>query len=266
MVLDSKIASVREALGIGDLHDWADHTPREILSIEGVGPVTLDHIRLYLSGHETTLKNDGTPAYWKKNLGSLRMAQQMSSADQLEAAPFTVLVDSMEQQPFSFENLTGPTGKPVAVPTKWKALGIREGRYYQPMGDYSIEGFESLIHLERKSVTDCQSTVLAFGGRRERFEHQLAVFDGLPWSAVIVEGTLADVVRTVQAHGKKPVEELRKIVFHTLMAWQMDYRTPWFFCESRRMAETVAWRTMVRFWQKSREKDRQSRKQEMGIQ
>ena len=76
MVLDSKIAAVREAYSLRDLHDWQDVTPHQVMAIDGVGPVTLDHIRLYLAGHNITLKNDATPTYWKKNLTTLRIAQQ----------------------------------------------------------------------------------------------------------------------------------------------------------------------------------------------
>lgn len=263
-MFESKLTALRQALNVGEnFTSWQEITPRQVLSVEGIGPATLDQLRHWLAQNGLTLKNDGTPTYWLKNLANIRAGQQAAdtAATRLEVAPFTVLVDSMEQQPFCFHGMLGPFGRPCEVPTKWKALGIRDGRYYQPMGDYSIEGCESLIHLERKSVADCQSTVLGFGGRRERFEHELSVLSGLPWSAVIVEGTLAEVVRTVEARGNKPVEDVRKTLFHTLLAWQQDFRTPWFFCESRRMAETVAWRTMVRFWQKLREKDRQSRKE-----
>lgn len=259
MSTDSKITRLADELNVCEFADWQNVTPRQVLSVAGIGPAALDQLRHHLAQHGLTLKNDGTPAYWQKNLANIRAGQEEADATRLDVAPFTVLVDSMEQQPFCFHGMQGPFGKPCEVPTKWKALGIRDGRFYQPMGDYSILGCESLIHLERKSVADCQSTVLGFGGRRERFEHELEVLSGLPWSAVIVEGTLAEVVRTVEAHGSKPVEHVRKTLFHTLLAWQQDFRTPWFFCESRRMAETVAWRTMVRFWQKLREKDRQSR-------
>lgn len=263
MVLDSKINAIRQAYDIRDLHQWQDITPYQVLMVDGVGPVTLDHLRLYLAGHDTTLKNDATPAYWRKNLASIRVAQQISNQDRVDVAPFTVLVDSMEQQPFTFQGLLGPHGREVAVECKWKALGIRDGRYYQPMGDYSIEGFESMIHIERKSVEDCQATVMAFGGRRERFEYQLDVFQGLPCSAVVVEGSMGQVVSTAKSFGEKSDAEVKKIVCHSLMAWQQDYRVPWYFCDSRRMAEYITWRVMLRFWQKLREKERQARKKQL---
>lgn len=259
MVLDSKIAAVRDAYGVRDLHDWQDITPHQVMAIDGVGPVTLDHLRLYLAGHDTTLKNDATPSYWKKNLTALRIAQQVADNDNTDVAPFTVLVDSMEQEPFEFAGLKSDAGRAVVVPTAWRSLGIRDGRFYQPMGDYSIDGYESVFHLERKSIEDCHGTILAFGGRRERFEHELQVLAGLPWSAVIVEGTLSQVVRSIKQRGEKPVEELRKIVYHSVIAYQQDYRVPWYFCESRRMAEVTAFRLMVRFWRKMKELKRKER-------
>ncbi len=145
MVLDSKINAVREVYSIRDLHDWQDITPLQVMAVDGVGVVTLDHIRMYLASHNTTPKNDATPNYWKKNLSQIRIAQQISDSDQVDVAPFRVLVDTMEQEPFNFDGLTNDAGRSVVVPTEWKALGIRDGRFYQPMGDYSLEGYESIF-------------------------------------------------------------------------------------------------------------------------
>ena len=67
------------------------------------------------------------------------------------------------------------------------------------------------------------------------------------------------MVRSIEPHGEKPVEDLRKIVYHSVIAYQQDYRVPWYFCESRRMAEVTAFRLMMRFWRKMKDQKRKER-------
>ena len=61
MVLDTKILTVRQAFNIESLADWSRVAPDDVLSLDGIGPATLDHIRLYLAGNGQTLKDDRTP-------------------------------------------------------------------------------------------------------------------------------------------------------------------------------------------------------------
>ena len=65
--------------------------------------------------------------------------------------PFTVVVDSREQNPLDFGSW----------PTITKAL---------PTGDYSVAGIETLIAIERKSLSDL---VGSFTGGRDRFEREM---------------------------------------------------------------------------------------------
>lgn len=259
-MFDKRIAEMQQRFDIKSFEDWQQITPLQISSIHGVGSVTLDHIRLYLAQHECTLKNDATPAFWKKNLRSLRIGNRLADSDRHDVCPFTVLVDSMEQIPFTFEKIKGDSdqgGRQLFVPVKRKALGFQDGRFYQPMGDYSIEGQEGNVHIERKSISDCQSTVLGYGGRRERFERELEILAGLPCSAVVVEGTFANVVITVQQQGKKTVGELRTNLHRSIIGLQQRYRVPWYFCDSRGMAEDTTFRILMRYWRKERQAAKQ---------
>jgi ERCC4-type nuclease len=82
------------------------------------------------------------------------------------------VVDSREQRPYSFTS----AGSVV------KAL---------PAGDYSLEGFEEKIAIERKSLSDYISSVVH---NRRRFEAELQKLTGYEYAWVVVEGSLVDVL------------------------------------------------------------------------
>jgi len=171
--------------------------------------------------------------------------------------PFVILIDSAEQQPWTFKGLKCDANRhyrPLAVKTEWKSLG----RHPHGMGDYSIQGYEGLCHVERKSLQDCQGTILGWPktvdgeqiagiGRRKRFEQELRNLEHIRCSAVIVEATCDRVFQHVGSHGKKSRETNAKILFRSILAYQQDYRVPWYFCDGRELAEIVCFRLMERF-------------------
>lgn len=87
-----------------------------------------------------------------------------------------VLIDTREQSPFRlgrFDNWIA--GSKVAT------LGT---------GDYSIEGMESLVCLERKSLNDLVATLMH---QRPRFFRQLERMQAFPYRAILVEASYEDV-------------------------------------------------------------------------
>lgn len=180
--------------------------------------------------------------------------------------PFTILIDSAEQHPFEFANIRADADRKHRlwnVRREWRPLG----RHPDSLGDYSLEGFTGIsnlgwggIHVERKSIEDCQSTILGFArdgegkSRRERFEQELAnlqsIADADGAALIIVEGTFQQVIQAVQARGTKPVAHLQKSLARSILAYQQDYRVAWHFAESRRNAEVFTFRFLERFWRK----------------
>ncbi len=255
MVLDSKIAAVQNHFGIAEPGDWGAVEPKWILGIDGVGPVTLSHIRMYLAARDLTLKNDRTAQYWKENLSAARICQTMGNesladgpVDSAIINPFTVLIDSAEQQPFSFKGLETDAdlgGRPLIVPIEWRCLG----RHPDSLGDYSIEGFQGRIHVERKSLDDAHGTILGWGGRRERFEKELENLNSIYRSYVIVEASFGQLISSAPEWGKRSATDNRKAIFRSILAWQ--HRFPlvhWEFCDDRRLAEVTCFRILERFW------------------
>jgi ERCC4-type nuclease len=85
-----------------------------------------------------------------------------------------IVTDSREQLPYSF-------------------AGTRAGSVIKalPAGDYSLEGFENKVAIERKSLEDFISTVVHDRGR---FEVELQKLAGYKHAWVVVEGSLEDVL------------------------------------------------------------------------
>ena len=226
-----------------------------------VGPVTLDHIRLYLSQHNVTLKDDKTPEFWRKNAGRVKITQQIADTDEPVVTPFVVLIDSAEQNPFEFKNLRcGIQGKdnhkPLVVRTKWQSLG----RHPNQLGDYSIEGYVGRVHVERKSVDDCQQTILGFNGSRDRFKKELENLARIEAPLVVVEGTLTEVITETNGRRKTKPSVQSRTLLRSIIAFQQDYAVPWLFCDSRRMAEIVTFRHLERYWRKKQEEAKQRAK------
>ena len=252
MVLDTKFLKLKHHFGISKPEDWCDVLPEWIVAQEGIGPVTLEHLRIYLAARNLTLKNDRTPEYWQENLAAVKIGHQLGYDDDTDAAnvtPFTILIDSAEQQPFTFLGIKGDSAeeaRPWIVKTEWRSLG----RAPDGLGDYSLDGFLGRVHVERKSVEDCQGTILGFDGRRERFEKELANLEQCEAALVVVESSFQTVIQSVQQRGKKTQNQNAKTLMRSVLAYQQDYRVGWLFCDSRRLAEISTFRFLERFWRK----------------
>lgn len=253
-MFDKRIEELQNHFGCRVLEDWQSVRPEWILNRKGFGQGILNFIRVELAMHGLTLKDDQTPEYWNKHLNRARIRQQMgfddSEADSMIVTPFTILIDAMEQHPFMFDGLTADANqqnRQLIIPREVRSLG-------ESMGDYSIDGFEGMCHIERKSKDDAQGTFLGWGERRARFERELANLADMECCAVVIECSLQDLVQSAPSRGKKSAQENAKILFRQVLAWQQDYRVPWVFCETRRLAEMATFRILDRFWRKQQDR------------
>jgi len=87
-----------------------------------------------------------------------------------------VLVDTREQYPFDFSRFPN-----------WIA---EEKRQALKAGDYSVEGMETLLVLERKTLTDLITTVIQ---QRERFFKLCEKMAKYRWRALLIEASYEDV-------------------------------------------------------------------------
>lgn len=122
-----------------------------------------------------------------------------------------IVVDTREQEPYGFD-----------------AGRVRVIRHALPAGDYSLEGMESTVAVERKSLADFVSTVIH---SRARFYRELSRLGAYRAAAVVVEGNLMDVLSGHYRGGAHPNSLLGSIAAITV-----DFDVPVFFCSNRQAA------------------------------
>ena len=66
MVLDKKIQEAAAHFGVTAPEDWTEVPVSWLRQVPNVGPVTIDHLRIYLAARGLTLKDDATPEFWQK--------------------------------------------------------------------------------------------------------------------------------------------------------------------------------------------------------
>lgn len=115
---------------------------------------------------------------------------------------------------------------------------------YLQTGDYSILGWEDRIAIERKSLVDLYGTLTA---GRDRFINELHRLQALEWACVIVEADWSAVPGPMRSK-VNPESIKESIVAFRQRFWKVH----WIPCQSRRLAEEEAFRSLNRF-----HKDRQ---------
>lgn len=185
--------------------------------------------------------------------------------DDYEVAPFTVVIDTREQAPYSFTGIktdvsstrkrkgqSKPQSLPLIVPTVVETL---------KSGDYSIRGHELSISVERKSLQDLYGTL---SQRRKQFVAELERLNEMPFAAVVVESGWESVLRspaTIVDNGPHHVSQLLpKTIYRSILAWQQRYvHVHWLMCPARWFAERTTFRILERYW-----KDLQKREKQKG--
>ena len=161
--------------------------------------------------------------------------------------PFAVLVDSREQLPYSFAGLRADACdhyRPLVVELRGATLSE---------GDYSVEGLQGRVAVERKSAADLFGTI---GQGRERFIRELERLNGLDVAAVVVEAEWSEIFTRPPEHSQLPP----KVVLRSCLTWQQRFpHVHWVFCPGRAFAERVTFRILERAW-KAEQKKTQTQK------
>lgn len=133
-----------------------------------------------------------------------------------------VAIDTREQLPWDF----GP------LPTVRAKLDA---------GDYSLEGHESRIAIERKSKEDAWGCV-AQG--RERFERCLQRLADVGRPVIIIEADLRDF--------QEPPPYVKRVTGATAvgsyLSWMTRWRIPVVWAHNREWAQRVALRILMAYW------------------
>lgn len=171
--------------------------------------------------------------------------------------PFVIVVDSAEQNPFSFQGIDGFIVNPGEHIVR-QCLG----RYPNSLGDYSLAGYVGRVAIERKSMEDAHSTILGYdsvGGtsHRGRFERELANLANIECAIVLVECSEEQFLDQAPEweFGRRTAELNRKMLESSILAFQQDYGSvQWKFRDGRRDAEKFAFDYLYRFYDKHRTK------------
>lgn len=126
-----------------------------------------------------------------------------------------IIQDSREQSPFTFE---GALYEGLAV----KVAGLKTA-------DYSIEGLEDMVGVERKSMPDLLQSIST---NRETFEKMMVRSLELDAFIVVIEEPFRNLgCKEYQSHMN------RKAAVQTVYSWLSKYRCSFWFAESREGAE-----------------------------
>jgi DNA excision repair protein ERCC-4 len=127
-----------------------------------------------------------------------------------ERGPVTFVIDTREQEPLGFN--------PQLVRPVRRAL---------PAGDYSVEGLEQTVAVERKTLDDFVGTVIR---ARERFYRELHRLSDYARACVVVEASLEDLLAGHYRGGAHP-----QALLGTALAITVDFGIPVFFCSNRQI-------------------------------
>lgn len=137
-----------------------------------------------------------------------------------------IVVDTREQEEYGFDTRR-----------------VRVIRRALPAGDYSVEGLETAVAVERKSLADFVSTVIH---NRARFCRELDRLRGYGSAAVVVEGNLMDVLGGRYRSAAHP-----NALLGTIAAITIDFGVPVFFCSNRQAAARFVEAYLVRVYERA---------------
>lgn len=151
--------------------------------------------------------------------------------------PATIIVDTREQAPFTFLGIDAWD----EIPTIHRALKT---------GDYSLEGYEDQIAIERKTIADFYGSI---GHGRERFEREMERMSRLRFAAVVIEGTWQDIFVNRPDNIQMPA----KAAAHTILSWEVKYGVHFHDAESRYQAEKKTFHFLRHFYNQTIEQQKQ---------
>ena len=143
-------------------------------------------------------------------------------------------LDDREKLPYSFMTLHANArqgGGLLFVPTARKGLAL---------GDYSIEGHEDAVAIERKSLDDLDQSL----PRRVNFVGRLERMNERKFAAVVIEATWLQIASEPPYRSRmNPLSVVR-----SLFAWTVRYpRVPWVPAGARAAGEAITYQLLEAF-------------------
>ena len=109
------------------------------------------------------------------------------------------------------------------------------------VGDYSLEGYENEIVIERKRINELFGN---FAGDRERFMREVERMEKIPYKFLLIEGSFSDLVEMKKLPGKVSI----KLVVATLISLMIKHNIKVVFAGNPKLAEQLAYRILLKFF------------------
>jgi len=134
-----------------------------------------------------------------------------------------IIIDTREQMPYSFES-----------------PGIEIIRRALPNGDYSLDGQDYDLAVERKTLEDFVQSVIR---NKERFRRELTALQQYRAACIVVEGSLGDIRPGGYTSGAHP-----NAVFGAATSICVDWGIPVYFCGDRQVARRFVEEWLIRWY------------------
>ena len=132
----------------------------------------------------------------------------MAKVTKLKQLEYTILIDSREKKSYEFKNSVVGT---------------------IPLGDYSIDGMQGEVAIERKSLADLFGTL---GGGHARFKNELIQAQNLDFFAIVIDGTREQIKKKDFPKSYK-TKMLGYVILKQLDSIIVRYKLPVFFAADR---------------------------------
>ena len=114
-------------------------------------------------------------------------------------------------------------------------------------GDYSIQGFENVITIERKSIPDLLGTL---GKGRIRFEKELNRMNEYKWKGLLIEGLENDVYQPNDFSSMHP-----NSIYHSLAAIETKWGVNIYYAKDKKHARWWVLSRLVKLYKYLRQGD-----------
>jgi DNA excision repair protein ERCC-4 len=140
--------------------------------------------------------------------------------------PMVIIRDTREQNGYDFACLSPKPQVKVATLTT---------------GDYSLEGLEDQVTVERKSLADAFGTI---GGQRERFIRELERMTAYQYAAVVIEADWPTIYNSPPRFSELHPKSVRG----SIIAWNIRHKVMFWTMPDRFWAEKWTFYLLERFW------------------
>ena len=155
--------------------------------------------------------------------------------------PVRVVIDTREQKPYTFADISADIrdgGGRTVIECETRTLAS---------GDYSLEGYENEVAIERKSLADLYGTV---GRGHVRFVRELQRLNEMVFAAVVVEAELSEILAGYHRSQLSP-----KVVYRSAISWMIKYpRVHWWAVPGREFGELTTFRLLEKYWKEKEKK------------